>query len=505
MKDKVIQELKYFAEIVESIFSTVELQRVLNVIAQKATAVLDADASAILLVDPEEGEMRIRASYNLSPEYVEVVRLRVGEELSGKVVEDGEAVYIPDAIEYFRKKKDKFSLKWIKKEGLVSAISLPISGRQGISGTLNIYYRRSHSFTGEEKEIISLFASFANVAISNAASFEERQREIRALEALNLIGQKISSVSDFESLVEVVYGETSKIMKTENFYLALYNVDANEIRFILYVEEGKRRSRSRRVLRRGLTEYVVRTQNPLLVRNNVVAEAEKLGIEALGRPAQCWMGVPILYGKKVLGVIAVQDYKKMNVYDEADMRVLQTIANQTAVAIENSRLYEETRKMAVTDPMTGLYNIRHLYNVLQLEIERAKRYGLRFSLLIIDIDNFKAYNDKYGHLLGDELLIRYGKFLIDNSRTVDTVCRYGGDEFVIILPQTAKEDVGSVNERIKKKLKRHRFKIDSKKIALMVTIGDSSFPEDGSTSEDLIRIADRDLLERKRKKEKDKL
>jgi diguanylate cyclase (GGDEF)-like protein len=505
MKDKVIQELKYFAEIVESIFSTVELQRVLNVIAQKATAVLDADASAILLVDPEEGEMRIRASYNLSPEYVEVVRLRVGEELSGKVVEDGEAVYIPDAIEYFRKKKDKFSLKWIKKEGLVSAISLPISGRQGISGTLNIYYRRSHSFTGEEKEIISLFASFANVAISNAASFEERQREIRALEALNLIGQKISSVSDFESLVEVVYGETSKIMKTENFYLALYNADANEIRFILYVEEGKRRSRSRRVLRRGLTEYVVRTQNPLLVRNNVVAEAEKLGIEALGRPAQCWMGVPILYGKKVLGVIAVQDYKKMNVYDEADMRVLQTIANQTAVAIENSRLYEETRKMAVTDPMTGLYNIRHLYNVLQLEIERAKRYGLRFSLLIIDIDNFKAYNDKYGHLLGDELLIRYGKFLIDNSRTVDTVCRYGGDEFVIILPQTAKEDVGSVNERIKKKLKRHRFKIDSKKIALMVTIGDSSFPEDGSTSEDLIRIADRDLLERKRKKEKDKL
>jgi diguanylate cyclase (GGDEF)-like protein len=502
MKDKAIRELEYLTEIVESIFSAVELQRVLNVIAHKATVMLDADASAILLVDPEENEMRIQASYNLSPEYVEVVKLRVGEELSGKVVANGKPVYISDAIDYFTKKKDKFSLKWIKKEGLVSAISLPISGRKGNKGTINIYYRKPHSFTMGEKEVISLFASFANVAISNATSFEERQREIRALEALNLIGQKISSVSDFESLVEVVYSETSKIMKTENFYLALYNAEVNEIRFILYVEEGKRRTRSQRQLKRGLTEYVIRTQSPLLVPNNVVAEAEKLGIEALGRPAHCWMGVPILYGKKVLGVIAVQDYKKSNIYDEADQRVLQTIANQTAVAIENSRLYEQTRRMAVTDPMTGLYNIRHLYNVLQLEIERARRYGLRFSLLIIDIDNFKAYNDKYGHLLGDELLIRYGKFLIKNSRKVDTVCRYGGDEFVIILPETAKDDVANVNERIQKRLKAHQFSIKDKKISLMVTIGDSSFPEDGGTSEDLIRTADRNLLERKRKKDR---
>jgi diguanylate cyclase (GGDEF)-like protein len=504
MRDKGVRELEYLSEIVESIFSTVELQRVLNVIARKATTVLDADASAILLVEPGSNEMRIRASHNLSPEYVEVVKLRVGEELSGKVVADGEPVYISDAINYFTKKKDKFSLKWIKKERLVSAISLPISSRMGNRGTINIYYRKSHDFTDEEKRIIALFASFSSVAISNATSFEERRREILALEALNLIGQKISSISDFSSLVEVVYGETSKIMKTENFYLALYDPKENEIGFTLYVEEGKRRARSKRKLRRGLTEFVIRTQKPLLMPNNVVEEAKKLGIEALGRSAQCWMGVPILYGKKVLGVIAVQDYKKPNVYDESDMKVLQTIANQTAVAIENSLLYEETRKMAVTDPMTGLHNIRHLYNVLQLEIERAKRYGQRFSLLIIDIDNFKAYNDKYGHLLGDELLISYGQFLLGNSRKVDTVCRYGGDEFVIVLPETGLDDVRNVSSRIIHKLKRHRFKIKDRKISLMVTIGEASFPEDGNASEELIRTADRNLLEKKRAKEKKK-
>ena len=287
-------------------------------------------------------------------------------------------------------------------------------------------------------------------------------------------------------------------MNTENFYLALYDANRNEIDFIVYVEEGKRVNRRKRKLKQGLTEYLIKTKKPLLLHGDVTANAEKLGIKALGRASKCWLGVPILYGKKVLGVIAVQDYKKTNIYDAEDMNVLVTIANQTAVAIENSRLYSETLRMAVTDPMTGLYNIRHLYNILKLEIERAKRYNLRFSIIIIDIDNFKTYNDRYGHQLGDEILKEYGKFLQKNSRNVDTVTRYGGDEFVIVLPETEKQGALFVIKRLISKLKRHIFVIDKKRIKLMVTIGVSSFPIDGETSEELIRIADRDLLRKKK-------
>jgi len=498
MKNKILGDFGFLSEIVESIFSSVELQSVLNVIAEKATVVLDADASAILLVEKGTEELRIRASYNLSIEYVKVVKVKVGGELSGKVVLGGKPLYIPDAREYFTDKKDKFSLPWIKKEGLISVISLPISSHQKNIGTINIYFRKPHNFTVEEKKIISIFANFSSVAISNATFFEDWRRKMMALEALNLIGQKISSVSDFESLVEVVYGETSKIMKTENFYLALYNKKQNEISFIVYVEEGKRIKRRKRELKKGLTEYVIRKQKSLLLSDNLRKRADKLGIKALGRPAKCWLGVPILYGKKVLGVIGVQDYEKEFVYDEDDMRVLHTIANQTAVAIENSRLYEETLKMAITDPMTELYNIRHLYNVLKLEIERAGRYKLNFSIFIIDIDNFKIYNDRYGHLLGDELLRAYGQFLVKNSRKVDTVSRYGGDEFVIVLPETDKDSASNVSRRIRKKLKQHTFRLSKKKISLMVTIGEASFPQDGRTSEELIRTADRDLLKKKR-------
>ncbi len=488
-------------DIIETIFSSVELQDVLKKIAAKATEFIGADASSILLIEKGTNELRIRASYNLSPQYVKVVKARVGEELSGKVVVSGEAIYIPDAKNYFRKKKDMFSLKWIKKEGLVSVISLPISAQKNNIGTINIYFRKLHDFTKEEKSIISVFARFSSIAISNATFFEDGKKRINALEALNLIGQKISSISDFESLVEVVYGETSKIMKTENFYLALYNKEQNDLQFIIYVEEGKRVQRRKRELKKGLTEYVIKTKKPLLLSQKVVENSKKIGIKALGRPAQCWLGVPILYGKKALGVIAVQDYEKPSIYDESDMKILITIANQTAVAIENSRLYEETLKMAVTDPMTGLFNIRHLYSILKLEIERARRYDLAFSILIIDIDNFKEYNDRYGHLLGDELLRAYGQFLVSNSRKIDTVARYGGDEFVTVLPETEKVNALHVMQRIREKLGKHVFNIKKKKISLMVTIGEASFPEDATTSEELIRKADRNLLNRKKERD----
>ena len=502
MKRKTLGNIEFLSEIVESIFSSVELQQVLNVIAEKATVVLGADASSILLIDFGTNELSIRASYNLSPEYVKIVKAKVGGELSGKVVVDGKPLYLADAKTYFGKKRDRLSLKWIKKEGLVSVIALPISTREENIGTINIYFKKHHSFTDEEKKIISIFAQFSGIAISNATFFEDRKRKIRALEALNLIGQKISSVSDFKSLVEVVYGETSKIMRTRNFYLALYNKEKHEINFIIYVEEGKRIKRRKRKLKKGLTEYLIKTKKPLLLQKDVLEKSKELSIRALGRPAKCWLGVPILYGAKVLGVIGVQDYEREYVYDEDDMKVLLTIANQTAVGIENSRLYEETSKMAITDPMTGLYNIRHLYNVLAFEIERSRRYGLHFSIIIIDIDNFKVYNDKYGHLLGDKLLKAYGQFLVKNSRKVDTVSRYGGDEFVLVLPETDKECVLHVINRITKKLENHIFNIEGRRISLAVTIGESSFSEDGKTSEKLIRKADKNLLSRKRRKEK---
>jgi len=501
MENKILKDIEFLSEIIESIFSTLELQSALDVIAEKATIVLGADATSIMLTEKGMEDLRIRATYNLSEEYVNEMTEKIGDEISVKVVKDGKPLYMTDIKGISSNKKYKRYLRFVKKEGFESVISLPISSRQGNIGAINIFFKKPSCFTKKDKKLLTFFTNFISIAISHVTFFEDRKRKIRALEALNLIGQKISSIStEFESVVEVVYAETSKIMKTENFYLALYDREKNEIRFALYVEEGKRIERKKRKLKQGLTEHVIRTQSPLLLTSNVAERLRKLGIKALGRPSKSWLGVPILYGRRILGVIGVQDYEKENIYDEDDMSVLFTIANQAAVAIEASRLYEKTKDMAIRDPMTGLFNVRHLYNVLELEIERAKRYNLSFSILIIDIDNFKGFNDRLGHLAGDELLKQYGRFLFDNSRKADTVARYGGDEFIIVLSLTGKENAVHLSKRIMNKLKKHKFSVDSEKISLKVTVGEASFPQDGRTSEKLIRKADRALLEGKKEK-----
>jgi diguanylate cyclase (GGDEF)-like protein len=211
--------------------------------------------------------------------------------------------------------------------------------------------------------------------------------------------------------------------------------------------------------------------------------------------------VPLKSKDKVNGLIVADNFITREPITKDDMRLLIMLANQAGLAIENSQLYEKTAYRAHTDYLTELWNHGHFQYLLQTEIEKARATKTPLSLIMLDIDDFKVYNDALGHQAGDKILRDLASLIKNQSRTMDYVCRYGGEEFTIILPQTGKKEAFEIAERLRSDIERRKFSheeiLPSKK--LTASIGLSSFPEDGATPSDLIRASDKTLYQAKNK------
>jgi two-component system, cell cycle response regulator len=167
------------------------------------------------------------------------------------------------------------------------------------------------------------------------------------------------------------------------------------------------------------------------------------------------------------------------------------------MAIENLRLSESLERLAVTDDLTQVYNYRFLKSALRREIKRAGRFGQQVSIIMLDVDNLKTYNDKHGHLRGSHLLREMAGLLAGQVRSFDLVAKYGGDEFTAILPQTEREGAQVVAERMRSAIEQHAFPLVGPGV-ITVSLGIGVFPTDGDDVSSLIQAADRALYQAKR-------
>jgi diguanylate cyclase (GGDEF)-like protein len=192
-----------------------------------------------------------------------------------------------------------------------------------------------------------------------------------------------------------------------------------------------------------------------------------------------------------LGVVELLNKGDKELFKVEDLNLLITLADYTAIAIENAKYFQKVQDLTITDDVTSLYNSRYLHRFLEYESERARRYKTSLSLIFLDIDDFKKVNDTHGHLCGSKLLKEIGDVLLSKTRKVDMACRYGGDEFVIVLPHTSKDDAFNVAKKIKNSLKKKMFlKDDGLKIKITASFGVASIPSDSEDSIGLIRLAD---------------
>ncbi len=238
---------------------------------------------------------------------------------------------------------------------------------------------------------------------------------------------------------------------------------------------------------------VVQTEVPTRVLIDSPGREEK----SLTGPLRSSIVVPMVSRDQLQGLLAVASTEKGAFSDDAE-RLLDIFAGQAAIALENEAMFHRVANMAVRDGLTGLFNHRHFYEVLQLELERSERYSRSFSLVMIDADALKSTNDTFGHLIGDRVLRELAALFLAETRESDVVARYGGDEFAIILPESSIDKAQVFAERLRRLVEARDLAYGDRKIVLTISVGVTSFvPGRGMTVEELVRRADRALYRAK--------
>jgi len=318
---------------------------------------------------------------------------------------------------------------------------------------------------------------------------------IGELDTLHAIGREILSSLEPGRVCAIVERECRKIFPLDYCLIALSDVENSRLQAVYRRERGRPALTEELPLRGGLTGRVAEEKRPLRIDDAEEADLEDLLRLDRDFPAlRSAMAVPLIVEERVIGVLALLS-REPAAYEDHQVAVLTTVAQQAAVAIENARSYQ----MATVDSLTGFFLRDHFFKRLEEEHRRVGRYGGTFSLLMMDLDGFKEINDRHGHLAGDQYLRGVAATIRRELRAADLACRYGGDEFCLLLPETELRGASAIAERIRVAVAREIVGVEGVALRTTASIGVAVYPRHGAADvAGLLRHADEALYRAKR-------
>lgn len=423
-------------------------------------------------------EGRGRLTY-VNHAFVEMLGYNIKDDVLGRNFADELFTQAPEKQRFLERMQEvgfvrEFEVRRVKKDGTPSVLSITSN---------NIY--------NDKGEVIGCEGVVSDVTQKKALE-EELVTEKRKLEQILDFDEKIGTIRAYDSLVNFIVEKTVVLLESKKCSLMLLDEEAQElfIQGAKGLEEGVIKG-CRMKLGEAVAGVVAQSRMPMLVKNIEYDERFKRSSK-LYYSSRSFMSVPIILEEKFMGVINATDKARPESFNEIDLRILGAIAREVAIALENVRLYKELNFLTVTDPLTLIYNYRQFSRSLNYEIKRRKRVAGHLGLIIMDIDDFKPYNDTFGHLEGDDLLKGIGRILKTQLRETDIICRYGGDEFAIILPDITVEGACIAAEKIRQAVENTSFKMK-----VTVSLGIAGY-ESHLNQYDFILKADRALYKAKR-------
>jgi diguanylate cyclase (GGDEF)-like protein len=321
----------------------------------------------------------------------------------------------------------------------------------------------------------------------------ELKRTVDEQQAFNEIGRTLTGTLDVREVLGLIMQKVSEVLRPESWSLLLLDEAAGELYFEVAVGAQAEELRSMRLsLGEGIAGWVAREGQPVLVEQaRSDPRFSPRFDQASGRRTGSLLAVPLRSKGRVLGVMELVNPEGGRPFDPEDLRTLSALADYAAIAIENARNFERIRELTLIDDHTGLFNARHLYGSLESEVARSRRFGRSFSLIFLDLDRFKLVNDRHGHQAGSAVLREVGQVLKKALRAMDVPVRYGGDEFVVLLPESDRQQARAVAERLRRAINAAAFLAErGLEVRITASFGIATFPDDGATTEDLLRLAD---------------
>jgi diguanylate cyclase (GGDEF)-like protein len=484
-------------EITQAISSSLDMEVILQDVVRLAVELVDAQRGVINLISADSHSLVSMYQYNLD-EDSQLQAVLEKSKLGERITVSAKSLYLADlraaahSEDYAHSPMAEIlepdELARLNDLNVTGILAVPLLTGKNCFGLLILLRSESDMFfEPREFDLAEAIGKQAGIAIRNAQFIQDMQQRSAEEETLQKTGDLMATAIAHHEEIDRILEQLQRSILYDSASIQVLDGDELEIIGGRGFQNMQELIGRRFKVKDSEPQRIVFASRQTLVLDNVKSHSTHLSKTPF-RQFRSWMGVPLINHGEIIGLL-VLDSMQPGHFTPVHLRVANAFADEISIALENARMIDEMHWLAITDPLTNIYNRRHFFELAQIELMRSIRYSHSMSIIMFDIDHFKRVNDSFGHTVGDEVLRNMAQVCLKTLRKVDIISRYGGEEFVILLPETNLRSAHNTAERLRKQILENVLETNRGKVSITASLGVSCY--DGKNVLDLDTLLNR--------------